>query len=176
MLLTKPLGTGYITTAAKAGHCPAETLELAVESMCQLNRGGSQAARIAGAHAMTDVTGFGLAGHAAEMALASNVTMILQTDAVPAFPGAIELGRQGYRTRANRSNRAFVEPQMRIDGSPDADRLELCFDAQTSGGLLICTPKGSEDRLATHLESLGEARPVRVGEIQEREAVALVLR
>ena len=176
LLLTKPLGTGYITTAAKAGQCSAEVLQVAVDGMCRLNRIASQAAVAAGIRAMTDVTGFGLAGHALELAEASGVTIALEVEHIPSFPSAIKLGRKGYQTRANKSNRAFVDPHMRIDGDPDPDCLELCFDAQTSGGLLIATPPDLVDPVVRFIVDHGEPAPVRVGEVIPREVAQLVLR
>ena len=176
LLLTKPLGTGYITTAAKAGHCPAEVLQVAIDGMCRLNRIASEAAVAAGIRAMTDVTGFGLAGHALELAVASGVTIVLDVAHVPALPNAIELGRQGYRTRANKSNRAFTESQMRIDGNPDPDGLELCFDAQTSGGLLMATPAASLEHVVRFIVDHGEPAPVRIGEVVLQEEAQLILR
>lgn len=176
LLLTKPLGTGYVTTAAKAGKCPDEVLQAAVVSMCRLNRVASEAAVACGAHAMTDVTGFGLIGHATEMAAASGVTLVLDVQQVPALAGAEELGRQGFQTRANRSNRAFAEPVMCIEGDLDPDRLELCFDAQTSGGLLISLPADSIELLQRRITEQGEPPPTRVGEVRARGSSLLILR
>ena len=176
LLLTKPLGTGYVTTAAKAGQCAADVLAAAMESMCCLNRAASEAALQFGAHAMTDITGFGLVGHAGEMAVASGVTLVLEVDALPILPGAPELGRQGFRTRASRSNRAFAEPLMRIEGDPDPDRLELCFDPQTSGGLLISIPPDAREGLQQYLVERGQPCPPCVGEVRTREDASLVVR
>jgi selenide,water dikinase len=176
LLLTKPLGTGYITTAAKAGQCPTEVLQVAVDGMCRLNRTASEAAVAAGIRAMTDVTGFGLAGHAMELAVASGATIVLDVSHTPAYPSAIELGSEGYRTRANKSNRAFTEPQMRIDGNPDPERVELCFDAQTSGGLLIAAPPNLVDAVVRFIVDRGEPAPVHVGEVVPQEDRRLVLR
>ena len=158
LLLTKPLGTGYVTTAAKAGNCPDDVLQAAVVSMCRLNRVASEAAVAAGTHAMTDVTGFGLIGHASEMAAASGVSIELHLQQLPLLPGAVELGQQGFRTRANRSNRAYAEPMLRSEGELDPDRLELCFDAQTSGGLLISVPPAAVEALIRRVVDSGEPR------------------
>ncbi len=111
--------------------------------MIQLNDIGRDAAHAAGARGVTDVTGFGLAGHATEMATASQVTVVLHVDRFPELPGALALYRQGFKTRANKSNREYLEPVMRIDDAVDRDRLELAFDPQTSGGLLISVSAGS---------------------------------
>ena len=147
LVLTKALGTGFITTAAKANKCPADVLAAAMHGMIQLNRIGRDAARETGAHAITDVTGFGLAGHAGEMAVASGVTFCLDVRTFPALPGAVELFRRGFKTRASRSNRQYLEPAMHLEAGIDAVRLELAFDAQTSGGLLISVAASRADEL-----------------------------
>jgi selenide,water dikinase len=144
--------------------------------MCRLNRVASEAAGTFGAHAMTDITGFGLVGHAGEMALASGVTLAIDVDSLPILRGAEELGRKGFRTRASRSNRAFAEALMRIEGDPDPDRLALCFDPQTSGGLLISVPPESLEDVQQYLVDRGEPRPACVGEVRAQEDSRLVLR
>ncbi len=99
LVLTKSLGTGFITTAGKAGKCSPEVLQAAIASMAQLNMIGRDAALAAGAHAATDVTGFGLAGHAGEIARASHVTICLDVANLPGLPQAVELGAAGCKTR-----------------------------------------------------------------------------
>lgn len=176
LLLTKPLGTGYVTTAAKAGKCPDDVLQAAVVSMCRLNRVASEAAVACGTHAMTDVTGFGLIGHASEMAAASGVSIELHLQQLPLLPGAVELGQQGFRTRANRSNRAYAEPMLRCEGELDPDRLELCFDAQTSGGLLISVPPAAVDALIRRVVECGEPAPSHVGQVSARGSAAVIVK
>ncbi len=118
LVLTKALGTGFITTAFKTGHCPDDVLAAATESMAALNQAASQAAVECGAHAVTDITGFGMAGHAAEMAASSGVTVLLQASALPLLPGAELLARKGNKTRASATNRSFLEPHLRLEGVP----------------------------------------------------------
>ncbi|MBI3463049.1 MAG: selenide, water dikinase SelD, partial [Planctomycetes bacterium] len=101
LVLTKALGTGFVTTAFKAGRCPESVLDTACASMVQLNSIGCDAALTAGAHSVTDITGFGLAGHANEMAQASGVTVVLELGRLPILPGADELARAGNQTRAS---------------------------------------------------------------------------
>jgi selenide,water dikinase len=155
LVLSKPLGTGFITTAFKAGHCPAEVLQTASQSMAMLNASVSQAAVECGAKAATDITGFGLAGHATEMALSSGVQIVIELNRLPLLPGAIDLARKGNKTRASASNRSFSEPTVSID--PDADPMltEFVFDAQTSGGLLVCIANQRADELVERAQSGG---------------------
>lgn len=169
LVLTKALGTGFVTTALKAGHCDGDVLAAAVRSMSQLNAAGSQAAVALGAHAATDITGFGLAGHAAEMAQSSGVTIVLKMDRLPLLPGAEPLARQGNKTRASATNRRFVEPAMRIEGRPDPVRVEFAFDAQTSGGLLISIAEDRAGQLVEQARSGGAEAACIVGRVQRAE-------
>jgi selenide,water dikinase len=165
LLLTKALGTGFITTAAKAGECPPEALDATIASMALLNRLGNDPLCTGHAHGMTDVTGFGLAGHAAEMARASRVTVCLDVSRFPALPGAVELGRQGFRTRASTSNRDFLCGALREEAGVDPDRAELAFDAQTSGGLLIAVPPAQAAALLERARETGAAAAAVIGEV-----------
>ena len=176
LVLTKALGTGFVTTAFKAGHCSPDVLATAVESMRQLNVAGRDAALQVGASTATDITGFGLAGHAGEMARASNVTIALDISRLPALPGAEDLARRGNMTRASATNRSFAEPYMRIEGQPDKTRLELVFDAQTSGGMLISVSESRSEELVRHVRDQGAEAACVVGEVLPQQDVALVIR
>ncbi len=177
LVLTKPLGTGFVTTAGKSGNCPAEAMEAALASMMQLNQIGRDAALRTGVHAMTDVTGFGLAGHAGEMARASRVTLCLDVHRLPALPHAVELGQSGFKTRASQSNREFLEGEMRLEAGLDAARVELAFDAQTSGGLLIAVPSQHADQLVAWAANEGAAAACVIGEVVPQVAnLSIVLR
>ena len=147
LVLTKPLGTGFVTTAAKGGRCSDDVLQAAIDSMIGLNQAASIAAVGAGAHAVTDITGFGLAGHAGEMAAASGTQLVIEAGRLPLLPGAEPLLRRGFRTRASDSNREFALPHLHIQPGVDSDRLEFVFDPQTSGGLLISVPADRLDEL-----------------------------
>ncbi len=142
LILTKPLGTGFITTAAKAGACPPELLRAACDSMIQLNDVGRDVMIEVGAHAATDVTGFGLAGHLREMADGSGVTIVVHVARLPVFPGAEALARKPYLTRASASNHAYVAETLLKEGRLDPVRVEFFYDAQTSGGMLLSVPPG----------------------------------
>lgn len=154
LVLTKPLGTGIIATAHKAGACPAPVLAGAVEAMTSLNDRAGAALHPSGAHAATDVTGFGFLGHLAEMLDASGVGA--EIGGVPVLEGATELLAAGHFPGGSERNLAAV--RSRVDGDPA--RLPLLADAQTSGGLLVALPAAG---VAGYLEAVPGA--VRVGEI-----------
>jgi selenide, water dikinase len=176
LVLTKALGTGFITTAFKLNRCPEDVLATAVASMIQLNAIGRDAAASVGAKAATDITGFGLAGHAGEMAQSSGVTVVLDLDRLPILPGAEALARSGNKTRASATNHAYAEPHLRIEGRPDPIRLELAFDAQTSGGLLISVAAERAEELVAHARAAGATSACIVGSVVEQQDVAVVLR
>ena len=177
LVLTKALGTGFVTTAFKAKRCPAETLEAACASMVQLNSVGSEVAVAVGAHAMTDITGFGLAGHANEMAQASGVTVALDVSRLPLLPGSAELATPNNFTRASRSNRMFLDPVLAVEGSPDSKRMEFLFDAQTSGGLLISIPTERAGELVERVQARGGTAACVVGSVRpKQDGVSLVIR
>jgi selenide,water dikinase len=138
LVLTKPLGTGIVLTAARGGvPCEAD-LVLAVESMLTLNRHASHLAREAGAHAMTDVTGYGLLGHASEMATRSGARIILDAAAIPAFSnGVAGLIGQGVTTGGAARNRHGLADRIEVAATVPEETLALAYDPQTSGGLLI---------------------------------------
>jgi selenide,water dikinase len=146
--LTKPVGGGLATTALKRGIADERLIKETVEVMCRLNRDASAAAVAARASAMTDVTGFGLLGHAHELALASGVGLEIEASAVPAIPGSVELLSLDEPPVAGgtRRNREWVEEFVSwSDSVPESLRWLLC-DAMTSGGLLVSLPEsGSND-------------------------------
>lgn len=176
LILTKAIGTGFVTTAFKLGRCPDDALQAAVDSMRQLNDVASECAVMAGAHAATDITGFGLAGHANEMAESSGVTVTINLSDVPLLPGAYELAERGNKTRASATNRGFAEGHTRIEGNGDSILLDFAFDAQTSGGLLISVAAEAADKLLRQIQSRGVQAAAIVGEVARRKDVSLVLR
>ncbi len=131
LVLTKPLGTGVITTALKRGIAAGEHVEAAIQSMLRLNRCDLQP------HGATDVTGFGLIGHAREMALASKVTLEIDTAAVPLLPGVLRYAAEGAQPGGLKSNREFAGDCVRVRGVIPAELEALLYDPQTSGGLLL---------------------------------------
>jgi selenide,water dikinase len=172
LLLTKPLGTGIVLTAARADACAQEHLDAAVTSMLLLNQHASHLARAAGVHAMTDVTGFSLLGHAEEMARAGGVRLVFDARALPALPGALEYARAGHVTGGASRNRRGLEGKVSLpSGLPDEIE-HLLFDPQTSGGLLIALPPDGADALARALEGAGFLA-ARVGRVEAGAGVAV---
>jgi selenide, water dikinase len=161
LVFTKRIGTGVISTALKQGIAKETDVDAAVQSMLQLNREACEAMLAFDVHGCTDVTGFGLVGHAREMALASNVTIEIDPRAVRFLPGAIEYARQGAIPGGLKNNREFASSC--VEGSSEFD--DLLYDPQTSGGLLIALP----ERDAALLEGkLPEA--YRVGRVTEKRS------
>jgi selenide,water dikinase len=144
LVLTKPLGAGAVSTAAKRGIASPEVVAAAVEVMTTLNADAARAARAAGAHAVTDVTGFGLLGHLHELALASGCAAKVDAEAVPAIEGVTKLLTVGDRgvSGGTKRNRAYAETFTTWDSVPPARRW-LLSDAMTSGGLLVALADGA---------------------------------
>ena len=170
LVFTKRLGTGVVTTALKKGAASAADMGAAIESMLALNRAACERMLEFDAHGCTDVTGFGLIGHAREMAAASGVTIEIEVDRVRLLPGALEYARAGAISGGLKNNREFASCAVeKARAIPEA--LEtLLYDPQTSGGLLIALPEAEADELTRRLEGsyrLGRAlargeKPIRL--------------
>ncbi len=171
LLLTKPLGTGVLLTAAKQlrpGHEPG--LAAAVAAMSRLNRHAAHLARAAHVHALTDVTGFGLAGHAAEMAEGSGATLVLELAALPLLADARRFAAEGATTGGGARNRDQLGDRVRVlAGAPDA-LVDLLYDPQTSGGLLMALPADRADALAAAIAAQ-EGGCWRIGHVEAGPAV-----
>jgi selenide,water dikinase len=157
LILTKPIGTGVITTALKQGKAEDAWVDAAIHSMTTLNgTGASLATACAGVHAMTDITGFGLMGHGREMAVGSGATLVIETAAVPLISGAMDAIRRGAIPGGLVSNREFAECMVADSekSSIAEDLRKLMYDPQTSGGLLISVAVADAMGL---LESLRDA-------------------
>jgi selenide,water dikinase len=141
MYLTKPLGTGVITTAAKFEEAEPEHIDAATESMSRLNGPAARLAQALEVHALTDVTGFGLLGHAVEMARASDAGMRLHGGALPLLPGALEYAARGVITGGGFRNRESLVEDVRVDPGVAPELDHLLYDPQTSGGLLFAAPQ-----------------------------------
>jgi selenide, water dikinase len=155
LVLTKALGTGIITTALKQRKASKESVREAVASMVALNRRASEIMLSFPVHACTDVTGFGLLGHAAEMAMGSRVSIVLDSARLPLLRGAARLARAGCLTGGCRRNREFLKDKIVIDRSISEDLVEVAFDPQTSGGLLISLPADEAPVLVEELQASG---------------------
>jgi selenide,water dikinase len=166
LVLTKPLGTGIITTAIKHAVAPEAAQGAAVASMLRLNREAAGAMLEVETHAATDITGFGLLGHLHYLALASGVAARVDSEAVPMLPEAAMLAEAGEVPSGTRSNERFL--LSRVDFAPglEAARRTLLCDAQTSGGLLMAVPQAQLARLLTELRSRNEMGCV-IGELVE---------
>jgi selenide,water dikinase len=176
LVLTKPLGTGFVTTAHKANDCPEDVLHAACTTMIQLNDIGKDVMLAVGVHAATDVTGFGLAGHAFEMAEGSKVTLVIELSSLPLLPGAERLAQKPYRTRASKTNAEYVAAGLRMEDKPDPLLLEFFYDAQTSGGLLISVPGDRADVLVEEARKRGATDACVIGAVIERSDAALIVK
>jgi selenide,water dikinase len=165
LVLTKPLGTGIISTALKAGMASEEAIRRSVESMVVLNRTASEWMTKFGAHACTDITGFSFIGHALEMATASQVGMVVQSKAVPILSGAMEYAKLGLIPGGASSNRNFFSCRVDVDSSVHALLVDLFYDPQTSGGLLISLPSGEAEELVTTLKKERDMDSYIVGKV-----------
>ena len=153
LVLTKPIGTGIITTGGKAGVAPPGSVAAAVTAMATLNRDASEAMMEVGVNACTDITGFGLMGHLTSMLRASGLSAQVSLSQVPLLPGVNQLLAQGIAPGGTHRNQAGVASSVDWDDAINDDgRLLLC-DAQTSGGLLISVPQPKLPQLLTALES-----------------------
>lgn len=146
LILTKPIGTGAISTAIKRGVARPATIEAAMNAMQTSARAASEKMQQIGVNACTDVTGFGLLGHAYEMAKASNATLEIQSDKVPLLPDVIDLISQGMLTRGDKNNRTYVGDTIIFDGSVKRETSSALFDPQTAGGLLISLEKEKAEK------------------------------
>ena len=164
LVLTKKLGTGVIATALKAQKASEEAVSEAVNSMLRLNRKASEAALEFQAHALTDITGFGLLGHARELALASAVSLRFDHKKIDFLSKAREYSRAGHLAGGLKNNRDFLEGCVEISPTLPEDIQNLLFDPQTSGGLLISVEAGKADALASFLEETSVTAQV-VGEV-----------
>lgn len=167
LVLTKPLGTGILTTAAKRDALSWEDLLPAVESMATLNRAAAEAMREVGigpgeaVHAATDVTGFGLLGHLSHWVRAANVCLRLHSAAVPLLAGTLEFADAGYTTGGGASNGRYLAETVEFAASVSEPMREALLDPQTSGGLCISVARGRVDALLAALERNGvETRAV----------------
>jgi selenide,water dikinase len=155
LVLTKPLGTGIIATALKRRQASKQSVRDAVSSMVALNRRASEIMRGFPVHACTDVTGYALLGHAAEMAMGSGVTIVLESGRLPLLRGAARLARAGCLTGGCTRNREYLKNKIIIDRSIREDLVEIAFDPQTSGGLLIALPADKAPALVEELQANG---------------------
>ncbi|SNR36318.1 selenophosphate synthase [Haloechinothrix alba] len=161
LVLTKALGTGVIATSIKAGGASKEWIDGAVDSMTTLNADAGAVASSAGARAATDVTGFGLLGHLHRMARASGVAAEIDSSAVPTLPGAVDAVAAGFVPGGTKANTDHLSSVVSVADDVDSEMAVLLHDAQTSGGMLIAVPSGT-DSAAVVAELRGKNLPAAV--------------
>lgn len=174
LFLTKPLGTGIVGTAIKFGRLTELEASPVIESMRTLNKAAAEALSEVAVHACTDITGFGFAGHAAEMATASGVTLAIDAAAIPVFPGVLAIAAQN-RSGGMTSNRTHFESGVRLETSAAEALADVLFDPQTSGGLLLAVPRAVADETEARLTAAG-VFTARVGHVDPGGQAALRIR
>lgn len=165
LVLTKPLGTGIITTALRAGKAPEDATQGAIQSMAALNAAAAEVGRRIGVHACTDITGFGLLAHLLEMLSEGDVGARIELSAVPVLQEARELARQGHIPGGTRRNRQCVAGCVAFDGRVSEEEMLLLCDAQTSGGLLFAVAPEKSGQLVDELKAAGVWAAAEVGQV-----------
>jgi selenide,water dikinase len=171
LFLTKPLGTGLVLHGARRGLVGEDALTAAVSWMRMLNQDAAELLRLFAPHAVTDVTGFGLLGHAHELAERSRVRVRLDAAALPALAGAVEVAAAGERTGGDRRNREFAGPHVVLEDAAD-ELVALAYDPQTAGGLLLALPAEQGATLEAEFAARGLFLR-RIGRVEEGAGVAL---
>lgn len=175
LVLTKPIGTGIISTANKAEMADAEYLQGAAESMARLNQKAAEAMAQCGVHACTDITGFGLLGHVSEMARGSGLTFRLFYSRIPLLGGAKEYSAMGMVPGGAYCNQTHFGPEISFSGKvPEMERIIL-YDPQTSGGLLIALPRAEGEKLLGICREKGIGEASLIGEVVPREKSLIIV-
>ncbi len=173
LVLTKPLGTGVLVSGARQGRTSETDLATAIDGMRALNRAASEVLVARGVRAATDVTGFGLLGHAFEMSRASGARFVVDAASLPALPGALELAAAGVETGGAEHNRRFVAAALEVAEQVDPAIVTLAHDPQTSGGLLAAVPSDRREILEAALAAAGVERWW-IGRVEPGQGLALV--
>jgi selenide,water dikinase len=176
LILTKPLGTGIINTAIKGGLASPEIIETVTRLMATLNRDAALIMNDYPVHACTDITGFGLLGHLAEMIVDSPFGIRLASKSIPIIPGTLDYAGMGLVPAGAYKNREFRE--CMVDFSPSVDRLvqDVLFDPQTSGGLLICVERDRADDLLQELKEKGIKDAAIIGEVSTESKERIIVK
>jgi len=176
LILTKPLGTGIISTALKAGLVSEELTERVTDCMSTLNKKASELMQEIGVHACTDVTGYGLLGHSIQVAESSQVCLELHLDSVPYFPEVIEFSRQGLCPGGLFRNKDYYSCKVEISDEIPEYMQNVLYDAQTSGGLLICLEPDKAELLLNRLQQAGIADAAIIGEVVSEPEGRVILK
>ena len=174
LYLTKPIGMGTMSTASKRGGVDAEAMKPAIEQMATLNRAAAEAMATVDAHACTDVTGFGLAGHARNIGKASGVTLAIDLANVPLFVGAHALAAEGFCSGGSQRGRLALGEEVSVADGLDEALVNMAYDAETSGGLLIALAEADAAALEAALTDRG-VLAARVGSVVEASGPAVQL-
>ena len=168
LIITKPIGTGIMNTADKGNLFPQGAQE-AIDSMCTLNRMARDVAARFMVHSCTDITGFSLLGHISEMARASEVSMELYVEALPLFTDVQEAARMGLVPAATYGNRKALSSTVEFASELDTVWSDICFDPQTSGGLLFACSEDEGERLLSELQVAGIRHAAIIGRVKQKE-------
>ncbi len=173
LILTKAIGTGVVLAGHRIGSAGPDRLKPVLDSMKHLNREGARCMQEAGVRCATDITGFGLAGHALKLAVASGKSLVINTGAVPLFDGASELAETGCLPGACFRNLEYTDGRVQFEKQVSYELKMLMLDAQTSGGLLICCRPEKSQRLLTALTDAGYSCSRLIGRVSEPDEVPL---
>jgi len=174
LVLTKPIGTGILSTALKGKLLDSETTQILTKTMAELNKTASEIMMNIGVNACTDITGFGLIGHTLEMARASKVTVKIFKNMVPLLPKVYDFASMGIVPAGGKRNVNYCSRLVNI-GDTDPIILDILSDPQTSGGLLISVPKEKAEKLISELKSLGVKSATVIGEVAEESSGKIIL-
>ena len=175
IILTKPIGTGVISTGIKFEKASPEVAAASVETMLTPGKYAAEAMREFGVKGATDVTGFALLGHAWEMAKGSKVTILIEPGSVPVIDGALELATAGLMTGGDKTNREYVGDDVEIDPALDKNLVKLLFDPQTAGGMLIAIASDQAEALLSRLRE-NYPRASVIGKVTEAGSKSIVVR
>jgi selenide,water dikinase len=164
LVLTKPLGSGVLFNANLKGWVSPAAMDACIETLIRLNHTAAEVMQAFDIHGVTDITGFGLAGHALEMAKASHITIAISMNDLPIMDQALEMYRKGMSTGVNKLNAALVDDHMRLDKSHPDWYTQIIYDPQTSGGLLAALPAGQAPDLISALGKAGGPAAAVIGE------------
>ena len=174
LVLTKPIGTGILSTAHKAGLLSDRLVSRMTGVMKSLNREASEAMKEVGVNAATDITGFGLAGHGLEMAQAGNCCLVFSAARVPLIRDALDFMRQGFVPEGDYEVKKFCSTRVSISSGIDSFLLDMFFDAQTSGGLLVSVPENRADAFVKALLERGLVEVAAVGHVEPGEGTVRI--
>lgn len=175
LLLSKPLGTGILMTAFKRDSLAIEYYTAAVHWMAELNATAARTMLKYEVHAATDITGFGLAGHATRMADGSDVTLVIEESDLPLLPGVLELSSEGMTPGGGKRNREFFGPGVKVSEEIAEEIADIVFDPQTSGGLLIALTESEAHSLLGELQRSGNTEAAIIGRVTPRGRFSIEL-